>query len=204
VQGAILAFSENSPFSTIHKTGYGRYFPSSLRSLAQADSCQQIIKHITSKCTKCPAEIRSVIIEMHLLEKSERIKYGSRRIFFKRVWNRLHGDDSVEMATGEELEPTGKEDEGDAEKDEMKEDLSHIDWNRLIGDSEVVELEDRGLISDAQLAAIAQMKCCRLTESDRIGWFKSREIGFGGLCCKHCGGYVILDVSLSTVFSSFC
>jgi len=31
------------------KPGFGRYFPSSIRSLAQVDSCQHMIKHVTTK-----------------------------------------------------------------------------------------------------------------------------------------------------------
>lgn len=180
------------------KPGYGRYFPSSLRSLAQADSCQQIIKHVSSKCTSCPADIRSVILEMHRLETSERIRYGSRRIFFRRVWTRLHGEasDVAENPLSDADEPDevnvsineDSTNKNDPKKSKEDDDDENFSWDRIIGNSEVVTISDRGLISDAQLAAIAQMSLCKLTEVDRIGWFKNRSIGFGGLCCKHCGG----------------
>jgi hypothetical protein len=32
------------------------------------------------------------------------------------------------------------------------------------------------------------MQPTKLTISDQVGWYKNREIGFPGLCCKHCGG----------------
>lgn len=152
--------------------------------MAQADSCQQIVKHVTSKCTQCPPEVRSTIVELQVLEgrKQEpqpRIKYGSRKIFFQRVWTRVHGndDDDDDKPAADKKE---KDNEAGAEEE--------VPWERIIGNSPVVTLEDRGLIAEAQLAAIAQMDLCQLTEADRIGWFKNREIGFGGLACKYCGG----------------
>jgi hypothetical protein len=30
--------------------------------------------------------------------------------------------------------------------------------------------------------------CFRLTKDDRIGKYKNRDLGFIGMCCKHCGG----------------
>jgi hypothetical protein len=140
-----------------------------------------------------------------------RIKYGSRKIFFRRVWARLHGEVSPEVAemgvptigAANEQSKIAK-DNVDAEQSndtlmpppslpesDSKQDLDiPIPWERVIGeDNQVVNFAtDRGLISDAQLAAIAQMSLCHLTEADRIGWFKNRAVGFGGLCCKHCGG----------------
>jgi len=161
------------------KPGYGRYFPSSLRSLAQADSCQQIVKHASGKCTLVPTDIRRAIVERQLQNTKEdhRIKYGARKIFFKRVWQRLHGDAEFGDA---------KEDDGDEAKPKAddKNDDEETPWELIIGGSLVVTLEDQGLISDAQLAAMAQMKFCRLTEADRIGWFKSRPVGYPGLCCR--------------------
>jgi hypothetical protein len=199
------------------KPGYGRYFPSSLRSLAQADSCQQIIKHVSTKCSACPPDVRQLIVDLSKSENSKssaavaesgsqaeggRIKYGSRKIFFCRVWARLHGEVSPEVAemedpaidcatkdsvTDEAMQPP--EGISGSSTEHTDEDIP-IPWERVVGDDNVVvNLEtDRGLISDAQLAAIAQMSICHLTEADRIGWFKNRTLGFGGLCCKHCGG----------------
>lgn len=192
------------------KPGYGRYFPSSLRSLAQADSCHQIIRHITAKCTSCPPEIRSFIEELNRLGDNTkiggntgRIKYGSRKIFFRRVWARLH--DEIAGPEGTAVDSTPDSNQADTTSSQIQIDRLQIDrggnpgeaieiddipipWEMIIGDSPVVSLSDRGLISDAQLAAIAQMDICRLTEDDRIGWFKNRKLGFGGLCCKHCRG----------------
>eukprot|EP00977_Amphora_coffeiformis_P019303 scaffold7142_cov171-Amphora_coffeaeformis.AAC.3 len=61
-------------------------------------------------------------------------------------------------------------------------------WEQLIGDSKLVSVQDRDLVPDCLFVAMAQMKACRLQPSDRVGSYKSREIGFIGMCCKHCGG----------------
>jgi len=77
--------------------GYGRYFPNSVRSLAQTTTSQTILKHIESKCRMCPPAVRKAVQELkrqqahkeHL--SSGRPRYGSRKIFFQRMWARLHG-----------------------------------------------------------------------------------------------------------------
>lgn len=65
---------------------------------------------------------------------------------------------------------------------------SKYDWNQLLDGSPLVLLEDRDLVPDALFVAMAQMKVCYLTQPDRVGCYKEREIGFVGMCCKHCGG----------------
>jgi hypothetical protein len=220
----------------------GRYFPSSLRSLAQADSCQQMIKHyVSGKCPACPTELRqelvarssstSTVLSNNKSDNSnptttssnKRVKYGSRIIFFRRIWERLHGSGDGTALEGDNDDdkadkPTITEKEEDESKDlsastDGKEpnhgdekDVDHnqespktapskttppapatteIDWDRLLGDnSSVVNMDDKGLVAESQWAAIAQMKPCQLTAADRIGWFKNRPLGFGGLCCK--------------------
>mmetsp|Transcript_12154 Transcript_12154/g.35253 ORF Transcript_12154/g.35253 Transcript_12154/m.35253 type:complete len:341 (-) Transcript_12154:126-1148(-) len=63
-----------------------------------------------------------------------------------------------------------------------------IPWDRLLADSELVVEKDRDLVPDALFVAMAQMKPCKLKQADRVGCYKSREIGFVGMCCMHCGG----------------
>ena len=243
------------------KPGYGRYFPSSLRSLAQADACQQIVKHMTKKCTMCPLPMKQLLIALsehdtvnpsqfnalntnHLQNESsismdittntiERTcdptttcatnaaltpsndpiattkmnQYGSRRIFFRRVWARLHGAISPEvvestMLHAQKVAPESMLDtnvlrnenanEATAVEDTLVGDMSEttIPWDRVVGfNNRIVNIDtDRGLISDTQLSAMAQLDICHLTGADKIGWFKDRNIGCVGLCCKHCGG----------------
>ena len=63
-----------------------------------------------------------------------------------------------------------------------------FDFDHLLSGSDIVVMKDRDLVPDALFLAIAQMKPCKLAHADRVGCYKSRDIGFLGLCCKHCGG----------------
>jgi hypothetical protein len=77
--------------------GFGRYYPNSVRSLAQTTTSQTILKHIGNKCRFCPAPIRNAVLELQRQQEEReglstgRPRYGSRKIFFQRVWSRLHG-----------------------------------------------------------------------------------------------------------------
>lgn len=83
-------------------TGFGRYFPNSVRSLAQTTTSQTILKHMGSKCRFCTPEVRNAILELQRQQaareglSSGRPRYGSRKIFFQRVWARLHGGVNIE------------------------------------------------------------------------------------------------------------
>eukprot|EP00934_Nitzschia_sp_Nitz4_P004674 Nitzschia sp. Nitz4//scaffold43_size134323//31990//33099//NITZ4_003286-RA/size134323-processed-gene-0.34-mRNA-1//-1//CDS//3329551909//4664//frame0 len=66
--------------------------------------------------------------------------------------------------------------------------MNDVSWDLLLGDSKLVFMKDRDLVPDALFVAMAQMKPCKLQSADRVGCYKSRELGFTGMCCKHCGG----------------
>ena len=242
------------------KPGYGRYFPSSLRSLAQAEP--QMTNHLLYKCKNCPQPNKDLWpallqnSEPHDLSRRHSLaatqptttiapetememtltaltplnhnlidttpndvttsatttkttkmnQYGSRRMFFRRVWTRLHGATCAEIGDSTMLQIVTTQTTSHAneisddntivgtvveKKSALHEEgEASIPWDRVIGsNNRIVNLDtDRGLISDAQLSAMAQMDICYLTEADRIGWFKDRPIGSRGLCCKHCRG----------------
>lgn len=77
--------------------GFGRYFPNSVRSLAQTTTSQTILKHIGGKCRFCPPHIRKAVLELQRQQAHKehlstgRPRYGSRKIFFQRMWARIHG-----------------------------------------------------------------------------------------------------------------
>ncbi len=87
--------------------GFGRYFPETLRSLSQTTTSQTIVKHVAYKCRKTPKDVKAsvrilkerqdakdqIAKEYRRSRFEERPKYGSRKVFFQRLWNRLHGDD---------------------------------------------------------------------------------------------------------------
>lgn len=95
--------------------GFGRYYPNSVRSLAQTTTSQTILKHIGSKCQLCPPEIRSAILELQRHQAirdgfpSGRPRYGSRKIFFQRIWERLHGEDVIKTMDAEQALATTQE-----------------------------------------------------------------------------------------------
>jgi hypothetical protein len=79
--------------------GFGRYYPNSVRSLAQTTTSQTILKHIAGKCRFCPPQIRDAVLNLQQQANqcegisSGRPRYGSRKIFFQRVWARLHNEE---------------------------------------------------------------------------------------------------------------
>jgi len=81
------------------QAGFGRFFPNSVRSLAQTTTSQTILKHIGSKCRQCPPDVRKAVEELQqqqVLKESQstgRPRYGSRKVFFQRIWSRLHDGD---------------------------------------------------------------------------------------------------------------
>jgi hypothetical protein len=63
--------------------------------LAQTTTSQTILKHVTTKCRFCPEEIRQAILDYQQLSDMDdspvgRPRYGSRKVFFQRIWQRLH------------------------------------------------------------------------------------------------------------------
>ena len=75
--------------------GFGRYFPNSVRSLAQTTTSQTILKHIGGKCRQCPEELKRAVAQLQRLQDQREAangkpRYGSRKVFFQRVWDRLH------------------------------------------------------------------------------------------------------------------
>jgi hypothetical protein len=69
------------------------------------------------------------------------------------------------------------------------EDFQEIDLSKFVDpENHLVQLKDRGLVPDALFVSMLQMKSCQLTQADRVGCYKSRDLGFIGMCCKHCNG----------------
>lgn len=89
--------------------GFGKYFPATVRSLAQTTTSQTIVKHIAVKCRLCPPEVRLAVLALQVEQANKdravkdangsafesRPRYGSRKIFFNRLWGRLHSGDDV-------------------------------------------------------------------------------------------------------------
>ena len=85
--------------------GFGKYFPATVRSLAQTTTSQTIIKHVGTKCTKCPESVKTLLLKLQREGLAQggnygrggkdasdgKPKYGSRKIFFHRLWAKIHG-----------------------------------------------------------------------------------------------------------------
>jgi hypothetical protein len=71
--------------------GLGKYFPVSSKSLSTNSTSQNIHAHIL-KCRKCPQELKRQLMELKdEKSKAPRLEPGWRKVFFDKVWSRLHG-----------------------------------------------------------------------------------------------------------------
>lgn len=114
--------------------GYGKFFPASVRSLAQTTTSQTITKHISTKCSKVPEPIRVALNQLLqespgrdgnygrglLGERDGKPKYGSRKVFFARLWARLHGGEIPPISTIDSLPPMEKLHQDQKEQQQMK------------------------------------------------------------------------------------
>lgn len=56
-----------------------------------------MLKHIAQKCRFCDPVVRSAVLQLQQIQAareglaSGRPRYGSRKVFFQRIWSRLHG-----------------------------------------------------------------------------------------------------------------
>jgi hypothetical protein len=86
--------------------GFGKYFPETVRSLAQTTTSQTILKHVGSKCRFCPPHVRQAVLELQRQQvikettNAGRPRYGSRKVFFQRIWGRLHGKNAPNSLKG--------------------------------------------------------------------------------------------------------
>jgi len=73
------------------KAGVGRYFPFSIQALSLANSDRNIHNHI-KKCRRCPDTVKHDLerLRVDAQKPAQKIKRGSRKIFFSTVWARLH------------------------------------------------------------------------------------------------------------------
>ena len=73
-----------------------------------------MMSHITLYCRECPDEIRTWIDQLQQREQTDVVStsstYGSRKVFFDRVWSRIHI--GGEPLTGEEAICTNDDDNG--------------------------------------------------------------------------------------------
>jgi hypothetical protein len=75
-----------------HGVGCGRFFPSSVKTLSDTSKTLNVLYNHMLKCRKCPPEVSHKLEKLRSSHEDERskMKFGSQKAFFKRIWTRLH------------------------------------------------------------------------------------------------------------------
>ena len=72
--------------------GLGKYFPVSAKSLSTNSTSQNIHAHLL-KCRKTPDHIKDQLVQLKIEKgRTPRLEPGWRKIFFDKIWTRLHGE----------------------------------------------------------------------------------------------------------------
>lgn len=75
--------------------GSGRFFPSSIKTLSDTSKTLNVLHNHMMRCRKCPADVKENLEGLRGSHDDERakMKFGSQKAFFGRIWERLHGKD---------------------------------------------------------------------------------------------------------------
>eukprot|EP00523_Entomoneis_sp_CCMP467_P001502 CAMPEP_0168746786 /NCGR_PEP_ID=MMETSP0724-20121128/15328_1 /TAXON_ID=265536 /ORGANISM="Amphiprora sp., Strain CCMP467" /LENGTH=1129 /DNA_ID=CAMNT_0008794571 /DNA_START=272 /DNA_END=3661 /DNA_ORIENTATION=+ len=73
--------------------GSGRFFPSSIKTLSDTSKTLNVLHNHMMRCRKCPTEVKEDLERLRSTHDEERakMKFGSQKAFFARIWDRLHG-----------------------------------------------------------------------------------------------------------------
>jgi len=79
--------------------GSGRFFPSSVKTMADASKTLDVIYRHVMKCKNCPPDIRGGLTNLRDFHDGERSKmpFGNQRAFFVKIWGRLHEGSSGDL-----------------------------------------------------------------------------------------------------------
>jgi hypothetical protein len=78
--------------------GLGKYFPVTSKSLSTNSTSQNIHAHLL-KCRKCPIYTKEKLAKLKDEKgRTPRLEPGWRKIFFDKVWFRLHGDKEADQS----------------------------------------------------------------------------------------------------------
>jgi hypothetical protein len=75
--------------------GSGRFFPSSIKTLSDTSKTLNVLHNHMMRCRRCPPEIREILSAHRKTHDEQRakMKFGSQKAFFARIWDRLHYQD---------------------------------------------------------------------------------------------------------------
>jgi hypothetical protein len=94
--------------------GSGRFFPSSIKTLSDTSKTLNVLHNHMQRCRKCPPEIRETLDKLRKFHDEERakMKFGSQKAFFARIWDRLHSNDTSVNSKRKFEQPIRKNREG--------------------------------------------------------------------------------------------
>mmetsp|Transcript_26031 Transcript_26031/g.36487 ORF Transcript_26031/g.36487 Transcript_26031/m.36487 type:complete len:727 (+) Transcript_26031:149-2329(+) len=74
--------------------GSGRFFPSSIKTLSDTSKTLNVLHNHMMRCRKCPQEVKDTLEKLRAHHDDERakMKFGSQKAFFAKIWRRLHED----------------------------------------------------------------------------------------------------------------
>ena len=72
--------------------GSGRFFPSSIKTLSDTSKTLNVLFNHMMRCRKCPDDVRETLEKIRRVHDEQRakMKFGSQKAFFARIWDRLH------------------------------------------------------------------------------------------------------------------
>mmetsp|Transcript_2123 Transcript_2123/g.4627 ORF Transcript_2123/g.4627 Transcript_2123/m.4627 type:complete len:812 (-) Transcript_2123:154-2589(-) len=82
--------------------GSGRFFPSSIKTLSDTSKTLNVLHNHMMRCRKCPPDVRETLEKLRGSHDEERakMKFGSQKAFFARIWDRLHGNKPDQSSAG--------------------------------------------------------------------------------------------------------
>lgn len=83
------------------RPAFGRFFPNSERNLEKTSARDTMVSHVSLFCKEVPEDVRNAVLSLKRIESSKdgsptmkKLIYGSGKMFFHRVWERLHSEGS--------------------------------------------------------------------------------------------------------------
>ena len=95
----------------VDKNGSGRYFPSSVKTFADASKTINVLHNHILKCSGAPEAVKNQLQQLKEAHQAEKdgMKHGSQKQFFDLVWSRLHntsGSPSSVVSTSPHTNPS--------------------------------------------------------------------------------------------------
>ena len=87
-----------------HSVRSGRFFPGTIKTMADASKTLDVVYRHVMKCKECPWNVKAGLKTLREFHDTERSKmpFGNQRGFFVKIWGRLHQDDDTSLP-GEDL-----------------------------------------------------------------------------------------------------